>query len=413
MKLRALDPLLYPVDDDVIHNESRFIEHFYELITQSIEPPYAVSIDGMWGSGKTTVMKMLQGKLETAGFPVFWFNPWEYRQTESVVLAFLQCLANENKDLLKEMKKSGSKMLRVLLEAGMDVGLKLITQNNLALKDVKKSFDSTEKEQLPSYDQYENTIETIKNEFRELVNRISKKHDNKPVIIFFDDLDRCLPDDSIQLLEAMKNLFVVKECNAIFICGIDTHIAKQFISAHYHGIEEMFAINYFRKIFNLTISMPIKPNIYKFLLRYMKEQYGEDDPIHQNAGNVAKMIGNSSVDAQIFSLRKYLNIINNFNLFLKFNPDYNNKIGKEHDFIVYLLLLKEAWQPVYEELIKSALMTPTARMEGLISSVVARSKEKKILASNVGIFLNKYFGKTTGFDKEYPSKWIQKYHTLI
>jgi len=70
MKLRALDPLLYPVDEDIIHKESSFIEHFYQLITRSIQPPYAVSIDGLWGTGKTTVMKILEDKLKKSGFLV-------------------------------------------------------------------------------------------------------------------------------------------------------------------------------------------------------------------------------------------------------------------------------------------------------------------------------------------------------
>ena len=107
MKLRALDPLLYPIDEDIIQTESSFIEHFYQLITRSIQPPYVVSIDGLWGTGKTTVMKILLEKLKKSGFPVSWFNPWEYRQTDSVVLAFLQCLAAEYKSFLKEKKVPG------------------------------------------------------------------------------------------------------------------------------------------------------------------------------------------------------------------------------------------------------------------------------------------------------------------
>ena len=76
------------------------------------------------------------------------------------------------------------------MESGMDVGLKLITKNNLSISDIKESLDSNEKKQLPPYKEYENTIETIKKEFVELIDRISKKHESKPVVIFFDDLDR-------------------------------------------------------------------------------------------------------------------------------------------------------------------------------------------------------------------------------
>ena len=75
MTLRALDPLLH-TNEDVLHTE--FVARFYELITQSIQPPYAISIDGLWGAGKTTIMRTLQEKLDNADYPVFWYNPWKY-----------------------------------------------------------------------------------------------------------------------------------------------------------------------------------------------------------------------------------------------------------------------------------------------------------------------------------------------
>jgi nucleoside-triphosphatase THEP1 len=411
MKLRALDPLLYPVDEDIIHKESSFIEHFYRLITRSIQPPYAISIDGLWGTGKTTVMKILEDKLKKSGFPVFWFNPWEYRQTDSVVLAFLQCLAAEYKSFLKETKKSGKKILRVLLESGLDVGLKMVTKNNLSLQGIKDSLGSVEEDQSPSYEKYENTIEAIKKEFVALIDSISKKNKNNPVVIFFDDLDRCLPDDSIQLLEALKNLFITKGSKCIFICGIDTRIAKQFISTHYNGIEEMFAINYFRKIFNLTISMPFSSNIYDILLKYIKEQYEWEDPQGKKNISLAKIVTEAGLQAEIYSLRKYLNIIDNFNAFRKFNPDYD--FTPEKDFIVHLLVLKEAWQPVYEELIRNALKNhdfPISRL--IIELKTNASSNGKTITENTRKFLEKYFLTDKEFSMECLYQWMVKYPTL-
>jgi nucleoside-triphosphatase THEP1 len=411
MKLRALDPLLYPVDEDIIHKESSFIEHFYRLITRSIQPPYAISIDGLWGTGKTTVMKILEDKLKKSGFPVFWFNPWEYRQTDSVVLAFLQCLAAEYKSFLKETKKSGKKILRVLLESGLDVGLKMVTKNNLSLQGIKDSLGSVEEDQSPSYEKYENTIEAIKKEFVALIDSISKKNKNNPVVIFFDDLDRCLPDDSIQLLEALKNLFITKGSKCIFICGIDTRIAKQFISTHYNGIEEMFAINYFRKIFNLTISMPFSSNIYDILLKYIKEQYEWEDPQGKKNVSLAKIVTEAGLQAEIYSLRKYLNIIDNFNAFRKFNPDYD--FTPEKDFIVHLLVLKEAWQPVYEELIRNALKNhdfPISRL--IIELKTNASSNGKTITENKRKFLEKYFLTDKEFSMECLYQWMVKYPTL-
>jgi hypothetical protein len=411
MKLCALDPLLYPLDKKIIDKESKFIDSFYRLITDSIQPPYAISVDGLWGSGKTTVMKILERRLKDSGYPVFWFNPWEYRQSNNVVLAFLQCLASEHKSLLKEMKFSGGRILRVLLDLSMGVGLKLITQNNISLKDVKESFKEIEEKELHSYEKYVNIIKTVKKEFVELIRMISRKSDNKSVFIFFDDLDRCLPDDSIQLLEAIKNLFVTKNSKCIFLCGIDTHIAKQFISSHYNGIEGMFAIEYFRKIFNLTISVPFSPNIENMLFEYIKKQYDWNAPEDEKSKALAKMVAEGGIQAQIFSLRKYLNILDNFNVAMKFNPQY--EFNPKDDFVVRLLLFKEADQLLYKKLIWNAFKSPEKSLEKLIEALlIAEGVQGNQVRQNIYDFIYKSFGKGSTFSEQPLVKFLKDNPTL-
>lgn len=408
-KLYAYDPLLYPPDEDAIHSKSLFIQQFFELIDQSIQPPYAISVDGLWGTGKTTVMRFLQTRFEKANYPVFWFNPWEYRQAASIVLAFLQCLAAAHKDSLQEISKSGAKILSVLIESGMDAGLKLITRGTLSLEDIKASFKSVEERQVSGIENYQNTIETIKKEFVELTYDISKKHDSKPVIIFFDDLDRCLPDDAIQLLEALKNLFVTPDCKAIFICGIDTHIAKQFISEHYSGIEETFSINYFRKIFNLTISMPYSLDLENLLRKHIKALYEWKDEDDRKASQLAKIVFTRGLQTQTYSIRKYLNIITNFYTFLKFNPEY--EFNGEKDIIVNLLILKEAWQPLFENLIREALRE-RSDMKALVAGFLERNQQTPFLSMEQDEFLKNYFGDNTPFADEYLHQLLVDYPTL-
>ena len=418
MKLQALDPLLYPQYEDMLHKKSSFVDHFYHLLRDSVEPPFAVSIDGLWGTGKTTVMKMLQSKMRENWYPTFWFNPWEYRKTENVVLAFLQCLAVEYEDTLQSMKKSSGKILRTLLEVGIEAGFKMIMKgtllNDISVKDVKEALTTAEGKQLPSFKKYQNTVEVVKKEFVELIQSISDQHENKPVIIFFDDLDRCLPGDTIELLEALKNLFVTPECNGIFICGIDTHVAKQFIIEHYHDIDETFAINYFRKIFNATISMPYSPDIYTLLFEKIKELYEWHDAEQDKAKALAEMICKRGLKTQLYSIRKYLNIIHNLYIFLKFNPDYKKAtFNPENDFIVNLLIVKETWQPLYEHLIQETLRVRRYNMEELTQSIIEyyHSADKKLLPEQEE-FLVKYLGKESLFKQERLAEWLADYPTL-
>lgn len=406
-KLRALDPTLYSIsiEDDILHKESEFVDNFYKLITESVEPPFAISVDGLWGTGKTTVMKLLEKRLRDANYSTFWFNPWEYRKTENVVFAFLQCLAGEYKDKVKKLEKSGVKILHVLLHAGIGAALKIYTQGNVSLKDIKDYFNEIEKGDKAVFEDYKNSVEAVKEDFKELINSFGTKE--KPAIIFFDDLDRCLPDDAIQLLEALKNLFVTPECNAVFICGIDTRVAKQFISKHYNEIEEMFAINYFRKIFNLTISMPYSPDIEELLKAYINKLYRKEDGNYENdmdENQLSTIVSNEGKKAKLSSVRKYLNIINNFYVFQRFNPEFvfdpENK--KENNLVIYLLMLKEIRQPLYENLIQEALKNEYEGLRQLIESLPSEEKD----------FLLGYFFQEDLFAGLSLSEWIVKYPTL-
>lgn len=410
MKLRALDPLLYPLEEDLLYRNTRFVDRCHDLIAGTVEPPYAISIDGLWGSGKTTLMKLLQAKLDQSGHPVFWFNPWEYRQTENVVLAFLQCLAADQENLLRRMEKSSGTLLRVLLESGMDAGLKFITRGTFSLKDIAGALKSAE-EPGKIHEQYRNTIKTITAEFVALVNGISADRGGKSVVVFFDDLDRCLPEDTIQLLEAMKNLFVTPGCNAVFVCGIDTRIAKQFIAEHYKGIGETFSINYFRKIFNLTLSMPYSPDIYSLLVRHVQSLYDWEDPEGRNADALARTVYTLCLQSQIYSVRKYLNILNNFYIFLNFNPDY--QFDPDRPLIIYLLVFKEAWQPLFEELVQEAFRE-RANMAELIPPLTERLKQRGRLSSHQERFLVDYLGNADApFAGEYLSELLVTYLALV
>ena len=434
-KLEALDPLLHPQDRDVLHQKSRFVDHFYELVTESVNPPFSISIDGLWGSGKTTIMQMLENRLnarwkidgeclselkddgmeaavleqlrelkthfcyiqeerflkalsdeigETAlaryqnnilerakevPYPTFWFNPWKYQDAENIVLAFLQDLSQQAHSKIEKGILEGLKLLNTIGLLGIDASMSLL---NLSLKDVKDMGELLEKDWNSPSENYTDVLKEIEEEFKELVVKISKARGGKPVMIFFDDLDRCLPDKAIQLLEAVKNLFVVRGAPVIFVCGIDTHIAKQFIRSHYKNIEESFAINYFRKIFNLTFSMPANPPVELVLREYMQELTGWDSEQSKTLGD---MIATRGLQAEMTSVRKFLNVANNFYVFKKFNPEYN--VDPAQDFVVYLLLIKEAWEPLYRELIQEALKNSEETVKWIVEKVIEDLKTQK------------------------------------
>jgi hypothetical protein len=437
-KLKASDPLLHPHYKDLLHDDNQFIAHVYELVAEHIYPPYAVSIDGSWGTGKTTVMQLLCRRLEKKNrpicdttedqkncaailkeYPTFWFNPWEYQDAESIVLAFLKRFTAETLQYREKLKKT-LKILGFLGYISLDTFLSAIPSKILNIQKTYKEFERQFDSFVGQYETYNDLIEVIKSDFKKLVNTVSEEHEHRPVIIFFDDLDRCLPDRAIQLLEAIKNLFVVKDTQVIFICGIDTNIAKQFIIKQYSGIKPEFAVNYFRKIFNLTIRMPFRPHKLKVFLReHIQRLYTLED---DQSFLVADFIAQLGLDAGLTSLRNYASVIDNLQVFCIFNHDNRLKFDSRSDFkikketlILVLLVFQQTWPLLYENFSMKALQKDRYSVfeisELFINTSTSTEEQRPLVQSlspNQQEFFSKYLlNKEFSYYSENLCDWLQ------
>jgi ABC-type hemin transport system ATPase subunit len=61
------------------------------LIT-TVSDPLVIAVDGQWGSGKTTFLKMWAGELRKSGFPVIFFDAFENDYAEDAFAAAARCL---------------------------------------------------------------------------------------------------------------------------------------------------------------------------------------------------------------------------------------------------------------------------------------------------------------------------------
>ncbi len=76
------------------------------------------------------------------------------------------------------------------------------------------------------------------------------------LVIFVDDLDRCLPEKTVQVLEAIK-LFLDKH-GCIFVLGADLNVVRSAVESHYQNakITGEGASDYLEKIIRLRFELP-------------------------------------------------------------------------------------------------------------------------------------------------------------
>ena len=350
-KLRVLDPWFDPIEEiEDLYDAGptkQIAQQYTNLISEHVAPPYVFAVNGAWGGGKTTFLRYLRAKLEDEGHQTLWFNPWEYEGQGDVVLALQKQMAAKFQSILGKTLKEMGIFGWALVGASLDslcqfVGISGYDDVSKIVDDADEAIKSKE------YEQYKDVVQKTKKDFKELTQQVEKKT-KKFLVVFLDDLDRCLPDNALNILEALKNLFVVEGAQVVFLCGIDTGVAKQFIRSRYQGLESDFAINYFKKIFNHTIEVPHVPpdNLKQCLVSYIGELFGEQDlafpkEMAEHVLRLSNLAGNRS-------LRSIFNVINQYYV-IKLTTGSSVEV----DEVMPILFLKEKWHEFYEQVVVEA-----------------------------------------------------------
>ena len=295
------DTKTYIVNDQATEIDALDFTPYVETLADIIQTgntPLTIGVFGTWGAGKTSLMKMVKNQLPN-DFTVAWFDAWKYDKEDSLWRAFLLCVLSALKERaglqgkpLEEFEKLQSLIYHDLeLEkvGGVTIDLaKLggVTAKGLAqlsfsfipglsalttlveelqagaAKRVDEATAAIRRERAKIYIEQIQFLEQFQNRFRELVREhISPNR----FVVFVDDLDRCLPEKAIEVLEAIKLFLDVKDC--VFMLGVDQDVIARGIEMKYKELgakpdrdnQQHFTIEgvrYLEKIIQLPFQIP-------------------------------------------------------------------------------------------------------------------------------------------------------------
>jgi KAP family P-loop domain len=219
--------------------------------------PVTVGVIGWWGSGKSTILKVIEQALreDGDGIVVVETRPWEYDPATdpkatliAEVLGALQAKAAASKTLTEDVKARfeklagrvrWSKAIRLVANSALSVSLPTIDQ-------IADIFGSDNEPADP-------TLQGFREEFAELLEKLPEI---TRVVVVVDDLDRCLPTSVIDTLEAIK-LFLSVEKMA-FVLAYDDRLVTHAIADRYQPsprAHEM-ASEYLEKIVQIPVPVP-------------------------------------------------------------------------------------------------------------------------------------------------------------
>jgi len=232
---------------------------------------FVLAINNVWGTGKTTFVKMWQQHLKNEGFQTIYFNAWENDFDDNPMVAIMSELKTlvkiENEDFFNNIIKKGAIIGKKVLPVVMKSLLKKIA--GIKTDEITEALADGTSEVLSSeIDEYINRKQTV-SEFRtELEEFIRKTENEKPLIFFVDELDRCRPDYAVEVLEHVKHFFSVH--GIVFVLSIDKkHLASSVKG--FYGSDLIDSNEYLRRFIDLEYSIPA-PQINVFN-EYLYEYY--------------------------------------------------------------------------------------------------------------------------------------------
>jgi nucleoside-triphosphatase THEP1 len=239
---------------------------------------FVLAINNEWGTGKTTFVKMWEQQLKNEGFQTIYFNAWENDFDSNPLVALmseLEILTNpENKKIFKSVIEKGAVLVKNFAPALAKSLIKkyVVDLDEIAVDSIENATKaSTEilEEKIKEYSSKKKTIV----EFRKELEKFVKQDDNKkPLIFIVDELDRCRPNYSVEVLEQIKHFFSVS--GIVFVLSIDKKHLGAAVKGFY-GSEQIDSNEYLRRFIDLEYSIPIP--LTKLFNEYLFEYHQFND----------------------------------------------------------------------------------------------------------------------------------------
>lgn len=255
--------------------------------------PMTIAIQGDWGSGKTSVMQMVEKKLveptkqqgrmikNKAKVKCIWLNTWQFSQfnTDDILsLSLLTALIDGLKiDNSNSAKKVIAGIGRIAMGLMKRVGY-MVADNTLGgtnAGDLRDALDSPHVETRSVNE----IVRDLKENFQKCVYDALEDEDGTSneedrVVIFIDDLDRLPPVRAVEILEVFKNFIDCKKC--VFVLAIDYNVVVNGVKGKYGtDIDESKGRNFFDKIIQVPFRMPMAQyDISNFVKETLEEVAG-------------------------------------------------------------------------------------------------------------------------------------------
>ena len=236
-------------------NFNYLAEQVVEISKDDKLSPATIGVYGDWGSGKSSLMKMVKKALDTDNTLTVEFNGWLFEGYEDAKTALCGTILDEMhkhekcfakaKNKIKALldKVDGGKLLSKGVKYGLDFlltgGIGTVTELTLTglISAVKQKAGAV------SEDEIKKVVDTLKADdtkraeiknFRKTFKEVFDDCKGERLVVFIDELDRCTPDTILDIFEAIRLFLYVP--GTTFIIGADERLVSYAVKTKYKDI---------------------------------------------------------------------------------------------------------------------------------------------------------------------------------
>ncbi|MGC9400345.1 MAG: SUMF1/EgtB/PvdO family nonheme iron enzyme [Anaerolineae bacterium] len=260
------------------------------VVLQS-KTPLTIGIFGPWGAGKTSLMQLTAKQLqdrrttEHRRAHVVWFNAWRYDRDRSAIWrtlllqvlemlkqlelreADLQRIQDWESQLYADVDRTERGSLEIdwpqLSKGALKIGLSLMPSptNVLELLKVLNGETSSLENVVQAFKREEirihrgrlHLLEEFRSGFARLVDAYIWRR-NGLLVLCIDDLDRCLPEHALEVIETIKLFLDVPGC--AFLLAADHRRIEQVVRQRFETEDDEVGQGYLEKLVQLPFYLP-------------------------------------------------------------------------------------------------------------------------------------------------------------
>lgn len=263
---------------------------------------FSMAINGAWGSGKTFVLDMIEEKLsERQEYIVIKYDAWENNFYPDPLIAILSCVIDgidEKLYLLDRKKERAMKAAKSGVNTLAKVSAKIEKLQTVieGIKNIIKIFHNPiDTAVLGDFKSYKTLLKETKDILNEITQVGEYREKQTKLIILVDEIDRCLPDEQLRVLERLHHLFDIKNC-VVIVTMNQASVVKTV-----HTIYGIDGYEYLRKFFDFTLKLDVRASEYlknlldEYIKKFIKDQNFEEIKCAVDMAYQCLLCGNKNV----------------------------------------------------------------------------------------------------------------------